>query len=101
MVRHEGGRWDVGMKDAAVYVERVSDSDECVFEDSLTAEEARKVAGLLTKYADKLDEERESDESEESDESDKADESEESDESDKADESEHSEDSDKADKSSD
>ncbi|WP_297599042.1 hypothetical protein [Mycobacterium sp.] len=116
MVRHEGGRWDVGMKDAAVYVERVSDSDERVFEDSLTAEEARKIAGLLTKYADKLDEQRdsdkakESDESEESEESDKAeesdeseepDESEESDESEKSDRPEDSEESDKADKSSD
>ena len=95
MVRHEGGRWDVGMKDAAVYVERVSDSDERVFEDSLTAEEARKIAGLLTKYADKLDEEPDSDKAKESDES------EESDESAASDESEDSEDSDKADKSSD
>ncbi|TAM62850.1 hypothetical protein [Mycobacterium sp.] len=67
MVRHEGGRWDVGMKDAAVYVERVSDSDERVFDDSLTAEEARKLAGLLTKYADKLDEVRDSDKAKESD----------------------------------
>lgn len=95
MVRHEGGRWDVGMKDAAVYVERVSDSDERVFEDSLTAEEARKIAGLLTKYADKLDEEPDSDKAKESDES------EESDESAASDESEDSEGSDKADKSSD
>lgn len=90
MVRHEGGRWDVGMKDAAVYVERVSDSDERVFEDSLTAEEARKVAGLLTKYADKLDEERDSDKAKESDESAESDESEDSEDSDKADEPEAS-----------
>jgi len=83
------------MKDAAVYVERVSDSDERVFEDSLTAEEARKIAGLLTKYADKLDEEPDSDKAKESDES------EESDESAASDESEDSEGSDKADKSSD
>lgn len=69
MVRHEGGRWDVGVKDAAVYVERISDSDERVFEDSLTAEEARDVAGLLTKYADKLDEARDADKAKETDES--------------------------------
>lgn len=88
MVRHEGGRWDVGVKDAAVYVERISDSDERVFEDLLTAEEARDVAGLLTKYADKLDEARDADKAKETDESEtersdgksKSDEDEESDE---------------------
>ena len=91
MVRHEGGRWDVGMKDAAVFVERVSDGDERVFEDSLTAEEARRVAGLLTKYADKLDEQRDSGkakESEESEESESA-ESGESEDSDKAEDSDN------------
>lgn len=92
MVRHEGGRWDVGVKDAAVYVERISDSDERVFEDSLTAEEARDVAGLLTKYADKLDEARDADKAKETDES----ETERSDEQSKSDEDEGSDkDSDK------
>lgn len=107
MVRHEGGRWDVGIKAAAVYVERISDSDERLFEDSLAAEEARDLAGLLTKYADKLDEATYSDKAKasgEGEESAKAEESEESDESEKAEESEDSdgpEDSDESDKSSD
>ncbi|MDM3974909.1 hypothetical protein QRB36_12090 [Mycobacterium marseillense] len=111
MVRHEGGRWDVGIKDAAVYVERVSDSDDRVFEDSLTAQEARDLAGLLTKYADKLDEARDadkakesgkSDEPEDSEDSGKAEESEKSDEpedSGKAEESEKSDESKKSDES--
>lgn len=55
MVRQEGGRWDVGIKDKAVYLERVSDGDERVFDDSLDSGEARKLAELLTKFADKLD----------------------------------------------
>lgn len=109
MVRHEGGRWDVGVKDAAVYVERISDSDERVFEDSLTAEEARDVAGLLTKYADKLDEARDADKAKEIDESETersdeksdkdedSDEDEASDESEDSDEAEHSEESEDSD----
>lgn len=56
MVGHEGGRWDVAAKDKAVYLQRVSDGDEPLFEDSLTPEEARALAGLLTKYADKAGE---------------------------------------------
>jgi hypothetical protein len=56
MVRHEGARWDVGAKDNAVYLERISESDERLFDDLLAPEEARELAGLLTKYADKLDE---------------------------------------------
>ena len=89
MVRHEGGRWDVGTKDNAVYLERISGSDERLFDDSLAPEEARELAELLTKYADKLDE---SDESEHSDKSDKSGDS---------DESGDSDDSENADKSSD
>ena len=64
MVRHEGGRWDVGTKENAVYLERISGSDERLFDDSLAPEEARELAGLLTKYADKLDESEDSDKSE-------------------------------------
>ena len=63
MVGHEGGRWDVGVKSKTVYVQRVSDSDKPLFADALAPEEARELAGLLTKYADKADESRESDES--------------------------------------
>jgi hypothetical protein len=69
MVRHEGGRWDVGTKNNAVYLERISESDERVFDDLLAAEEARELAGLLTKYADKLDESEDSDKSDDSDKS--------------------------------
>ena len=72
MVRHEGARWDVGTESNAVHVERISDSDKRLFEDLLAPEEARELAGLLTRYADKLDESRDSDTSEESDDSDKS-----------------------------
>jgi hypothetical protein len=86
MVRHDGGRWDVGAKNNAVNLERISESDERLFDDSLAPEEARELAGLLTKYADKLDE------SEDSDKSDKSDKSEDSDESDKSEDSDKSSD---------
>ena len=81
MDRHEGGRWDVGTKNNAVYLERISESDERLFDDLLAPEEARELAGLLTKYADKLDE---SEGSDKSDDSDKSDESEDSKDSDKS-----------------
>jgi hypothetical protein len=64
------------MKDDAVYVERVSDSDERLFEDSLAADEARDLAGLLTKYADKLDQARDSDEADDAEDSDESQDSE-------------------------
>jgi hypothetical protein len=72
MVSHEGGRWDVGVKSETVYVQRVSDSDKPLFADALAPEEARELAGLLTKYADKADESRDSEKSdqEESEDSD-------------------------------
>jgi hypothetical protein len=91
MVRHEGGRWDVGIEENAVYLQRISESDEELFDDLLAPDEARQLAGLLTKYADKLDE---SDGSDESDEADDSDDSEDSDDSDEADDSEDSKDSD-------
>lgn len=90
MVRHEGGRWDVSIKDNAIYLERVSDSDEQLFGDSLAVDEARGLAGLLTKFADKLEESGESRESEEPDESNDAGEPDESEESDDSGESEKS-----------
>jgi hypothetical protein len=95
MVRQDGGRWDVGAKNNAVNLERISESDERLFDDSLAPEEARELAGLLTKYADKLDE------SEDSDKSDKSDKSEDSDESDKSEDSDKSDKSEDSDKSSD
>ena len=97
MVRQQEGRWDVSVKSNAVCVERISDGDKQVFEDLLAPEEARELAGLLTKFADKVDESdksEKSDESEDSDESEKSDESEDSGKSEKSDESEDSDESD-------
>jgi hypothetical protein len=96
MVRHDGGRWDVGAKNNAVNLERISESDERLFDDSLAPEEARELAGLLTKYADKLDESEDSDKSDKSHKSDKSEDSDESDKSEDSDESDKSEDSDKS-----
>jgi len=70
MVHQEGGRWDVGTEDNAVYLERISESDERIFDDLLAPQEARELAGLLTKYAAKLDEAQESDRSKDSKDSD-------------------------------
>jgi hypothetical protein len=78
MVRHEGGRWDVGTKNNAVYVERISESDERLFDDLLAPEEARELAGLLTKYADESDESEDSDDADDSDKSDDSEDSEDS-----------------------
>ena len=75
MVRHDGGRWDVGAKNNAVNLERISERDERLFDDSLAPEEARELAGLLTKYADKLDESEHSDKSDTPEDSDESDES--------------------------
>jgi hypothetical protein len=94
MVRHEGGRWDVGIEENAVYLQRISESDEELFDDLLAPDEARQLAGLLTKYADKLDESDGSDESDEADDSDDSEDSDDSDDSDEADDSEDSKDSD-------
>ena len=55
MVREEGSRWDVGTKDGVITLERFDESDERVSEDVLEVGEARELASLLTKYADKLD----------------------------------------------
>lgn len=99
MVRHEGGRWDVSIKTNVVYVERISDSDKRVFDDSLTSEEARELAELLTKYADKLDESGNSDDSENSKHSDDSEDSDGSDESDDSKDSDESKDSDGSDDS--
>lgn len=63
------GRWDVSIKNDAVHVERFSGSDEQVFDDLLAPDEARRLAGLLTKFADKLDETEKRDDNESHDES--------------------------------
>ncbi len=96
MVPQEDGRWDVGIKSDAVCLERISDSDKRLFEDLLAPEEARQLAGLLTKYADKVDE---SAESRKSDDSDKRGNSDKSDNSAKGDDSGKSGESDKPDES--
>jgi hypothetical protein len=101
MVRPQGGRWVVSTKDNGVYVERVSESDERVLEDSLTAGEARELAGLLTKYADKLDESADSDKTEESDDSEDSEDSDDSDDSEDSEDSDDSDDAGKSKKSSD
>ena len=71
MVGHEGGRWDVGAKRNAVYLERISDSDEQLFGDLLEPLEARALAALLNKYADKVEDsdDEDSDDSEDSEKS--------------------------------
>ncbi|BBZ43145.1 hypothetical protein [Mycobacterium parmense] len=103
MVRHEGGRWDVGIESDAVHVERISESDERLFDDSLAPQEARQLAGLLTKFADKLDEsldakgsEDNSDGSEDAEKSDDAEDSKDSEKSEDAKDSKDGEDSDKS-----
>ncbi|KKC03330.1 hypothetical protein [Mycobacterium nebraskense] len=99
MVRQEGGRWDVGIKDNAVYLERVSEGDERLFDDSLASDEARKLAELLTKFADKLDgtdESTDSDKSKDAKDSKDSKDSEDADESKDAEDSKDSEDSDKS-----
>lgn len=88
MAEQEGSRWDVSIKSNAICLERISDDEDQVFEDSLEAEEARKLAGLLTKFADKLDDSDKSDESDDSDEPDEPDESDDSDESEDSDKAE-------------
>ena len=90
MARQAEGRWDVSIKSNAVCLERISDGDKRLFEDSLASEEARALAELLTKFADKLDESDKSDTSDRSD-----DKSDEPDDSDKRDERDESDDSDK------
>ena len=84
---HDGGRWDVGVKDNEVYVARIAEDDKQVFDDVVGPDEARKLAGLLTKYADKADEAAESDDADSDGRSDDSDESDESDESEDSDKS--------------
>jgi len=55
MGRQEGSRWDVGTKDNVITLERFGDDDERVSEDVLEVQEARDLAALLTKHADKIE----------------------------------------------
>jgi hypothetical protein len=100
MASNEGGRWDVGAKESSVYVSRVSGDDEKVIEDLLSPEEARKIAGLLTKYADKAEESEKSEDAKDSDDSeDDSDDSEDSKDSKDDEESKDDEDSKESEKS--
>jgi hypothetical protein len=96
MVRQEGGRWDVGTQNNAVYLERISENDKRLFDDLLAPEEARELAELLTKYAAKL----EKADSNKTDDSNDARDSEESDDEDSDDGEDSDEDSHDSDKSS-
>jgi hypothetical protein len=73
MAEKEGGQWDVGVKDNVVFVARVNDDGERVFEDQLAPEEARHLAELLRKYAGKVDESPSDDRSTDDDEDDDGD----------------------------
>jgi hypothetical protein len=55
MGRQEGSRWDVGTKGNTITLERFDKGDERVSEDTLEVDEARELAALLTKFADKID----------------------------------------------
>ncbi|HKV21800.1 MAG TPA: hypothetical protein VJR50_22430 [Mycobacterium sp.] len=56
MAEEEGGRWDVGVKDNVVYLARLSNDGERLFDEQLEAHEARQLGELLTKYAARADE---------------------------------------------
>ena len=56
MEEHAGGQWNVATKENEVYLERVSEDSERLFDDSLAPEEARQLARLLTKHADGISE---------------------------------------------
>jgi hypothetical protein len=61
MVEPEGGQWNVATKKNTVYLERVSEDNKQLFDDSLAPEEARQLARLLRKHADKISESDDSD----------------------------------------
>lgn len=67
MAREKGSRWDVGTKDNAITLERFDDEDGRVSEDVLQVEEARELAALLTKHADKLESAKKDDSEDDSD----------------------------------
>ncbi len=67
----EGGRWDVGVKDNEVFLKRVDEGDERLFDDLLAPHEARRLAELLNKFAAKADENASDDEDEAKDDDDK------------------------------
>jgi hypothetical protein len=70
MGRQEGSRWDVGTKDNVITLERFGEDDERVSEDVLEVQEARDLAALLTKHADKIESSDDKDDSSDEDDSD-------------------------------
>jgi hypothetical protein len=56
MAEEEGGRWDVGVKDNQVFLVRLSNDGERLFDEQLEAHEARQLGELLTKFAARADE---------------------------------------------
>ena len=93
MAEHKGGQWNVAVKENEVYLERVSEDNERLFDDSLAPEEARQLARLLTKHADKISESGAGSKDDDSDEDESEDDSDDSDDSDDDDEDEDDEDS--------
>ncbi|KUH93191.1 hypothetical protein [Mycobacterium sp. IS-3022] len=94
MADREGGQWNVAAKGNEVYLERASKDGERLFDDSLAPHEARELARLLTKFADRLDESGGRGESGDRDESsDESDDSRGGDDSDDSDDSKESDDS--------
>lgn len=81
MARKEGSRWDVGTKDDTITLERFDDSNDRVSEDVLEVDEARELAALLTKHADKLESSDKGDSKDDSKDKDDSDEKESSDDS--------------------
>lgn len=74
MAEHQGGQWNVAVKENEVYLERVSEDNEPMFDDSLAPEEARQLARLITKHADKISESGAATKGEDSDDEDSDDE---------------------------
>ena len=95
MAEQEGGQWNVAAKENTVYLERVSEDNKRLFDDSLAPEEARQLARLLTKHADKISESSDSDEDSDDDEAKDDDSDEDSDDEDSDDEDKDDEDKDK------
>ena len=73
MAEPEGGQWNVATKEDTVYLERVSEDSDQLFEDLLAPEEARELARLLTKHADAISESGGSPKDEDDDEDDSED----------------------------
>jgi hypothetical protein len=105
MAEHRGGQWNVAVKENEVYLERVSEDNEQLFDDSLAPEEARELARLITKHADKISESgaatKDEDDEDSDDDSDDSDDSEDEDSDDDSDDDDPDEDESDEDESDD